>query len=75
MNKNVFIVTIILILVVVVGYLVWVRSKFEQTVTPESNTTEVVLPSPTPVLSSPTASASATPSATPKTATGAGKTK
>lgn len=75
MNKNVLIVTIILILVVVVGYLVWVRSKFQQTITPESNTTEVVLPSIAPVLASPAASASATPSATPKTATGAGKTK
>lgn len=76
MNKNVLIVVIILVLVTVAGYLVWIRSRFEEGMTSvEPGTTEVVT-TPSPILSpSPSATAAATPAATPKTATGAGKTK
>lgn len=75
MHRNVTIVVIILIFVVIIAYLIWLRSKIEQpAITPEVNTqTEnVITPSP-----SPTAIETASPSATPasKQATSSGKPK
>lgn len=70
MNRNVTIVIIILALVVIAGYLVWLRSKVQAPVSPQ--VTEEVE-----VVSSPTPEVSASPSATPgaKEATPATKQK
>lgn len=57
MNRNVSIVVIILILVVIAGYLIWLRSKVTPSVSPQAEQVQV-----TPVAG---ATASATPSATP----------
>ena len=64
MSRNVTIVVIILILVVLAGYLVWIRSRLTPTTQPIGER-EVPTISPTVTLS-PTASPSATPSATPR---------
>lgn len=69
LNRNVAIVVVILVLVVIAGYLVWLRSKVQ---TPASPSVETVEVSPTP-SESPSASPSATPGA--KEATGSTKTK
>ncbi len=66
MSRNVSIVVVILVLVVIAGYLVWLRSRVEPTVTPELEQTQVT-PTPEPTL---TASPSATPGSE---ATGAGR--
>ena len=61
MNRNVTIVVIILVLVVIAGYLIWIRSKYQPPVSPKiEEQVQVVQPQ------------SATPSATPvaKEATG-----
>lgn len=66
LSRNVTIVVIILILVLLAGYLVWIRSRFTPPTAPQM---ETVVSSPSPMVSlspSPTASGSATPSATPK---------
>lgn len=76
MHRNVTVVIIILILVVIAGYLVWLRSRFEQSVPQEVNVqTEIITPTPSPLVME-TASPSATPitkqaspSAKPKSAT------
>lgn len=70
MNRNVTIVVIILVLVVIAGYLIWIRSKFQPPVVPTSQ--EQVQDSVTPAPF-----ATASPSATPvsKEATGSTKTK
>lgn len=68
MNKNVSIIIAILVLVVIAGYLVWLRSKVAPAVSPRSEEQVQV----TPVVQ-PTATAS--PSATPKEATGSIKQK
>lgn len=66
MNRNVSIVVAILVLVVIAGYLVWLRSRVQPVVSPELEQTQVV-PSPEPSLI-------ASPSATPgNEATGAGR--
>lgn len=44
MNRNVSIVVVILVLVVIAGYLVWLRSKYQPTVSPQIQ--EVVQPTP-----------------------------
>lgn len=65
-NRNVTIVVIILVLVVIAGYLVWFRSKFQAPVSPQVEVQVTATPSPTN-----TASPSATPmlkSATPSSA-------
>ncbi len=53
MNRNVTIVVIILVLVVISGYLVWLRSKYQPIVTPQIDTETIEqTPSPTKVASS-----------------------
>lgn len=70
MNRNVTIVIIILVLVVIAGYMIWIRSKYQPPVSPRvEDQVQVVEPSP---------SMSASPSATPKAgkeATGSMKEK
>lgn len=61
MNRNVAIVTAILVVVVVTGYFVWLRSRYQQPIVAPS--VEEVLVSPSPAESP---SFSATPSASPK---------
>lgn len=70
MNRNVAIVTVILVLVVIAGYLVWLRSRYQPPVSPQAGEEVQVVPSPSPEVS-------ATPSATPagKEATGSVKQK
>lgn len=63
MNRNVTIVVIILVLVVIAGYLVWLRSKVQAPVSPQV-IEEVVIASPSP-------EAEASPSATPTVSPGA----
>lgn len=66
MNRNVSIVVVILVLVVIAGYLVWLRSKVTSPVTPGVEQVEVT--------ATPQATLVASPSATPaQEATGAGK--
>lgn len=70
MNRNVAIVTIILILVVAVGYLVWLRSKFQPPVTFQPSPSAEVSTEPSPsLLPSLSASASASSKSSPKAAT------
>ncbi len=72
MNRNVSVVVVLLVLVVIVGYLIWIRSKIApQVVSP--NAVEVQV---TPTIA-PTPIATATVSATPraKEATGSVKQK
>lgn len=57
MNRNVSIVVVILVLVVIAGYLIWLRSKVQPVVSP-SVEEEVQITGASP---SPTATASATP--------------
>lgn len=73
MNKNVSIVVVLLVLVVIVGYLIWIRSQGTLTISPKAE--EEVQATPTPIESGPTSIA--TPSATPggKEATGSTKQK
>lgn len=59
-------------MVVIAGYLVWLRSRIQQPVSPVVSEEEVVTPSPE-ILASPTATPSATPGA--KEATAPAKTK
>lgn len=69
MSKNVSIVVVILVLVVIAGYLVWLRSRVAAPVSPQTSG-EAVVESPTPQ-----ATVSASPSATPAEAEGAVKEK
>lgn len=76
MNRNVSIVVVLLVLVVIAGYLVWIRSRVQSAISPKVE--EQIVATPTPVATattSPSASASARPSATPggKEATGSVK--
>ncbi len=67
MNRNVSIVVVILVLVVIAGYLVWLRSKITPVASPQLEQQVQVTPTPTAVAS---------PSATPgKEATGSVKQK
>lgn len=59
MHRNVTVVVIILVLVVIAGYLVWLRSKFQQPSFPTAIEEQV-----TPM---PSSTVSASPSATPST--------
>ncbi len=70
MNRNVSIIIVILVLVVVAGYLVWIRSKYQPPVSP--NVEQAVQVTPTSSFI-PSASASATPVT--KEATGSTKQK
>ena len=72
MNRNVTIVVIILVLVVIAGYLVWLRSRIQPPVSPAVVEEVVVNPSPQDIAS-PEASPSAIPGA--KEATPATKDK
>lgn len=64
MSRNVTIVVIILIVVLLAGYLVWLRGRYSPLDQGGLNTVEVT-PTPTPTpQATPTASASATPTAT-----------
>ncbi len=64
MSRNVTIVVIILIVVLLAGYLVWLRGRYSAGDQENLNVVEVT-PTPTPsVEATPTASASATPTAT-----------
>lgn len=69
MNRNVTIVVVILVLVVIAGYLIWIRNRYQSSVSPQSQEVTVT----------PTSSPeqSATPSASPggKEATGSMKQK
>lgn len=68
MNRNVSIVVVLLVLVVIAGYLVWIRSKITPPVSPQVEEQVQVVSTPTAVAS---------PSATPtgKEATGSVKQK
>lgn len=70
MNRNVSIVVVLLVLVVIAGYLVWLRSKVAPLESPKLEEQVQVIPTATPT-------AVASPSAEPadKEATGATKTK
>ena len=69
MNRNVSIVVVILVLVVIAGYLIWLRSKVTPVVSPQAEQQVQVTPTPTPTEV-------ASPSATPgKEATGSIKVK
>lgn len=70
MNRNVAIVVVLLVLVVIAGYLVWIRSRYESPVSPKVEEEIQVTPTVSPV---PSASVSATPKA--KEATGSIKQK
>lgn len=70
MNRNVSIVVVILVLVVIAGYLVWLRSKYQPPVSPQVQNQEAIV-SPTPQVSG--SAVPATPSA--KEATGSMKIK
>lgn len=69
MNRNVTIVVILLVLVVIVGYLVWLRSRIQPPVVPSVEEQVQVTPTVEPTM---TASPSATPG---KEATGSSKQK
>ncbi|MBI2600415.1 hypothetical protein HYW42_00520 [Candidatus Daviesbacteria bacterium] len=47
MTRNVTIVVIILVLVVIAGYLVWLRGRFQPPVSPQVNQEVEVTPTPT----------------------------
>lgn len=68
MNRNVTIIVVILVLVVIAGYLIWLRSRIPTPVTPSPSPEITAAPSPT---------QTATPSATPggEEATGSMKQK
>lgn len=70
MNRNVTIVVVILVLVVIAGYLIWLRSKVQAPASPAASPEVTMQPSPSPEQS-------ATPSASPtgKEATGSMKQK
>lgn len=51
MNRNVSIVVIILVLVVIAGYLVWLRSRVQNQVTPEANVEQTMVETPMPTAS------------------------
>jgi cytoskeletal protein RodZ len=70
MNRNVSIVVILLVLAVIAGYLVWIRSRYQQPVSPRVEEEIQVIATASPI---PTASASATPGG--KEATGSVKQK
>lgn len=70
-NRNVSIVVVILVLVVIAGYLVWLRSKYQAPVSPAANVEEQMVVSPTPSASA--SAKMATPSG--KEATGSMKEK
>lgn len=46
MNRNVSIVVVILVLVVIAGYLVWLRSRVQSPVSPATNIEQVQSPTP-----------------------------
>lgn len=60
MNRNVAIVTVILVLVVIAGYLIWLRSRYQPPVSPQVTPEVTATPAASP-------SQTATPSATPGT--------
>lgn len=68
MNRNVSIVVVILVLVVIAGYLVWLRSKVTPVISPQVEQQAQVTPTPTPT-------AVASPSATPKAKEATGSVK
>jgi len=72
MNRNISIVVVLLVLVVIAGYLIWLRSKFQPVTTPRVTEQVQVTPTATPVVV-PTASPSAVPVT--KEATGSVKQK
>ncbi len=51
MNRNISIVVVILVLVVIAGYLVWIRSKYQPPVSPKMEEQVTVTPSPAPTKS------------------------
>lgn len=64
LSKNVTIVVIVLILVVIAGYLVWLRGQYQPPAAPRVETPP---PSPSPTVTpGPEATKAATPAATPK---------
>lgn len=69
-NRNVSIVVVILVLVVIAGYLVWIRSRYQPPVSPQLEEQVQITPTAAPIQP-------ATPSAAPgvKEATGAMKQK
>ena len=70
MNRNVTIVVVILVLVVIAGYLIWLRSRYSAPVSPQPSPEVTVTPTSSPQVT-------ATPSASPggKEATGSMKQK
>lgn len=58
MNRNVSIVIAILVLVVIAGYLVWLRSRVQSPITPATNIEQVQSPIPTASVSAQVASPS-----------------
>lgn len=70
MNRNVSIIMVVLVLVVIAGYLVWIRSKVQETAVPRTEEQVQATPAVTPNI---VASSAATPVA--KEATGSAKLK
>ena len=77
MNRNITILVIILVILLIAGYLLWLRGRFPTTkAIPTPSPVVNVVPSPTlaPIATtSATASVSGTPKITPKVSTGSGK--
>ncbi len=72
MNRNVTIVVVILVLVVIAGYMIWIRSKYQAPMTPKSQEEVQIVepsPSPSPVVSATPGTKEATGSTKPKAAT------
>lgn len=68
-NRNISIVVVLLVLVVIAGYLVWLRNRVQPTVTPQIEEQVVITPTVVPTMA-------ASPSASPgKEATGSIKQK
>ncbi len=59
MNRNVTIVVVILVLVVIAGYLIWLRSRTQAPISPQPSPEVIVVPTPSPEQT-------ATPAATPR---------
>ncbi|MCL5783993.1 MAG: hypothetical protein M1142_01395 [Patescibacteria group bacterium] len=72
MNRNVTVLVIILIIILISGYLIWLRQKFQAAPVSQpvvTQTPQVLTPTPTPtptITATPTASPSASPTVSPR---------
>ncbi len=84
MSRNVTILVIILVILLVAGYLLWLRGRFQATTAPQAPVEQIISPTAIPTVVNPSATPIATTSATPtgkqisptptKTATTSGRT-